>query len=394
MAENRKDSKGRVLRKGEYERTDGRYYYVYTDATGKRAYIYAKDLKELRKLKQEAERDLADGICSANSKMTLNQLFKTHMELKNDLKQSTADNYSRMWKSCVEKSVIGRKKISDLKKVHIMGFYQDCIKSGKKRNTVKLLHNLIFSSLELAVDSDFIRKNPAKGAMQQVRRDAVEKVPLTEDDIRNVVDFCMQSRTYSVYVPFLTVAVGTCLRCGELTGLTWSDIDMKHRTISINHQLIYKNYGEGCRFYISEPKTEAGKRIIPMTEAVYQAFISIKEQNMLTGKRSSAEIDGYRNFVFVTKSGWPFADNAVNSFLRNIRNAYNKSHKDSMLPHLSAHILRHTGCTRFAASGMDVKTLQNIMGHSDAGVTMNVYNHSSFERTEKEIQRLDNAMNF
>lgn len=389
MADNRKDSRGRVLRKGEYERKDGRYYYVYTDVTGKRAYVYAKDLKELRKLKQEAERDLADGICNASGKMTLNQLFNMHMELKHDIRQSTAENYKRMWRSSVEASAIGRKKICELKKVHIMGFYHDCAKSGKKRNTVKLLHNLIYSALELAADSDFIRKNPAKGAMQFFKRDAEVKVPLSETDIKNLMEFCVHSRVYCEYVPFLTIAIGTCLRCGELTGLTWNDIDMKRRIISINHQLVYKNYGEGCRFYISEPKTEAGKRVIPMPEAVYQAFVRIKEQNMLSGRRSTAQIDGYQNFVFVTKSGWPFADNAVNSFLRNIQNAYNKSHRDRMLPHLSAHILRHTGCTRFASSGMDVKTLQNIMGHSDAGITMNVYNHSSFDRIEKEIRRLD-----
>lgn len=291
MAGNRKDSKGRVLRKGEYERVDGRYYYVYTDAAGKRAYIYAKDLKELRRLKQETERDLADGICNASGKITLNQLFRMSMELKHNLRQSTIANYNRMWQSNVQLSAIGNKKISELKKIHIMGFYNDCAKLGRKRNTIKLLHNLIFSALELAVDSDFIRKNPAKGAMQAFKKDAEEKIPLSGDEVKELLNFCRQSNTYSIYHPFITIAIGTCLRCGEITGLTWNDIDMKHRTISINHQMTYKNYGEGCRFYISEPKTGAGKRVIPMTQAVYQAFIEVKEQDMLLGRRSKAEID-------------------------------------------------------------------------------------------------------
>ncbi|MCI9531914.1 MAG: tyrosine-type recombinase/integrase [Lachnospiraceae bacterium] len=46
------------------------------------------------------------------------------------------------------------------------------------------------------------------------------------------------------------------------------------------------------------------------------------------------------------------------------------------------------------SAGMDIKALQNVMGHSDASITMNVYNHSSFERTEKEVQRIDNVINF
>ena len=296
MAEKRKDSKGRVLRKGEHERTDGRYHYLYLDAFGKRCYVYAKDLLSLREMEKEIEWDLLDGISNASGKTTLNQLFKMHMELKNDLRATT--------------------------------------------------------------------------------------------------NFCMNSGTYSIHIPFLTIAIGTCLRCGELTGLTWGDIDMKNRTISVNHQLIYKNFDDGCKFHVSEPKTDAGKRTIPMTEAVHRAFVELRKQNLKLGRRSDAEVDGYSNFVFVSGNGQPFAINAVNSFLLNMEKAYNKVHPEKAIPHQSAHILRHSGYTLLASAGMDIKALQNVMGHSDASITMNVYNHSSFERTEKEVQRIDNALNF
>ena len=394
MAEKRKDSKGRVLRKGEHERTDGRYHYLYLDASGKRCYVYAKDLLSLREMEKEIERDLLDGISNASGKTTLNQLFKMHMELKNDLRATTRENYNRMWHNTVEASAIGKKKISDIKQVHVKAFYADCVKAGLKRNTIKLIHNLIFSSFELAVDSDFIRKNPAKGAMESIKQDAGEKIPLSEDEIKRLMDFCINSGIYSIHVPFLTIAIGTCLRCGELTGLTWSDIGMKNRTISVNHQLIYKNFGDGCKFHVSEPKTDAGKRTIPMTEAVHRAFVELRKQNLILGRRSDAEVDGYSNFVFVSGNGHPFAINAVNSFLLNMEKAYNKAHPEEAIPHLSAHILRHTGCTLLASAGMDIKALQNVMGHSDASITMNVYNHSSFERTEKEVQRIDNVINF
>lgn len=177
MAEKRKDSKGRVLRKGEHERKDGRYHYLYLDTSGKRCYVYAKDLISLREMEKEIERDLLDGISNASGKTTLNQLFKMHMELKNDLRATTRENYNRMWHNIVEASAIGKKKISDIKQVHVKAFYVDCVKAGLKRNTIKLIHNLIFSSFELAVDSDFIRKNPAKGAMENIKQDAGEKPP-------------------------------------------------------------------------------------------------------------------------------------------------------------------------------------------------------------------------
>ena len=371
-----------------------RYNYLYLDASGKSCYVYAKDLLSLREMEKEIERDLLDGISNASGKTTLNQLFKMHMELKNDLRATTRENYNRMWHNTVEASAIGKKKISDIKQVHVKAFYADCVKAGLKRNTIKLIHNLIFSSFELAVDSDFIRKNPAKGAMENIKQDAREKIPLSEDEIKRLMDFCINSGIYSIHVPFLTIAIGTCLRCGELTGLTWNDIDLKNRTISINHQLIYKNFGDGCKFHVSEPETDAGKRTIPMTEMGHRAFVELRKQDLIPGRRSDAEVDGYSNFVFVSGNGQPFAINAVNSFLLNMEKAYNKAHPEEAIPHLSAHILRHTGCTLLASAGMDIKALQNVMGNSDAGITMNVYNHSSFGRTEKEVQRIGNVINF
>lgn len=111
------------------------------------------------------------------------------------------------------------------------------------------------------------------------------------------------------------------------------------------------------------------------------------------------EIDGYKNFVFTSKSGMPLAPNAVNNVLYNIVKAYNKFEQEQaksdrrkpvLLPKISAHIMRHTGCTRMAESGMDPKVLQYIMGHADCSITMNVYNHvSSLERIKKEVERIE-----
>ena len=77
----------------------------------------------------------------------------------------------------------------------------------------------------------------------------------------------------------------------------------------------------------------------------------------------------------------------------NIEKAYNKEHAENKIPHLSAHVLRHTGCTLFASAGMELKVLQDLMGHADAQVTLNVYNHKSQERTAREMQRIDNEIN-
>ena len=191
----------------------------------------------------------------------------------------------------------------------------------------------------------------------------------------------------------------------ELIGLTWRDVDIKAKTIRIDHQLIYKNLGDGCRFHVTDPKSDAGFRTIPMTQAVRKAIEEQRKINFMFGKGKDFEVDGYRGFVFTAKTGRPLMPSAVNKVLYNIVDAYNKEEvkavkkehrRAELLPKFSAHILRHTACTRMAEHRMDMKVLQYIMGHSNIDVTMEVYNHlGDGERIEKEMEKLDSmVMNF
>lgn len=84
-----------------------------------------------------------------------------------------------------------------------------------------------------------------------------------------------------------TIMIGTGLRCGELIGLTWKDINIKAKTVNVDHQLIYKNLGDGCKFHISAPKTESGIRIIPMTQEVAKAFEEQRKINFMLAKDKS-----------------------------------------------------------------------------------------------------------
>ena len=145
-------------------------------------------------------------------------------------------------------------------------------------------------------------------------------------------------------------------------------------------------------------KTDAGWRDIPLTANARQSLIRQKELDFLLRKRTKLEVDGINDFVFTNTQGRPYAPNAINLFLDNIVKAYNKreniqAEKEKreleLLPHISAHILRHTACTRLAEAGIEPKILQTIMGHSDISVTMNVYNHVDKERLVKEMQKIE-----
>lgn len=166
--------------------------------------------------------------------------------------------------------------------------------------------------------------------------------------------------------------------------------------IPIRRQLQYLKIGTCTEFHIAPLKTDAGQRDIPITKEIRTALTEQKKLLLMMGRSCKVEIDGCNNFVFVTKTGAPYATNAVNSFLRNIVTTYNrdekaaaesKGKKPELLPHILAHILRHTACTRMAEAGIDPKVLQAIMGHSNISVTMDVYNHTDAAKLKNEMQK-------
>jgi integrase len=406
MANSRKDQKGRKLREGESWRSDGRYSYRYTDIrTGKRLTVYAQDLPELREKEKQIVKDMEDNILTdgAIKKMTLNTLFIRYMSTR-ELAESTRTNYINTWNNRV-KDEIGNIKVVQMLPSHVKAYYAKLSKAGYAYSTIKFIHNMLYPALEMAVDDDIIRKNPAKGSISDYGRPAEERVALTISQQEKLLAFVQKHNVYNAYHPMLTIMIGTGVRCGELIGLTWKDVDTKARTVSIDHQLIYKNLGDGCRFHISAPKTDSGIRTIPMTQDVLRAFEEQRKINFMLGKGKDVEVEGYKGFIFMAKTGRPLMPSAVNNVLYNIVDAYNKEEvkaakkdhrKAELLPKISAHIMRHTACTRMAECRMDIKVLQYIMGHAHIDVTMEVYNHlGDRARIENEIAKLDSmAVNF
>lgn len=383
MSEKRRDSKGRILKDNEYQRKDGKYEYKYfwgnerksvyswtlvpTDKTpeGKRKDTCLRD-----KIKA-IERDLQDGIDHSKADMTLNQLFDWYIDSKVNIREHTKSNYRLLWRTAVQDSKLGNMKISQIKQIHVRKFYADQAKKGAATSTIKTYHNIICPTFEMAVNSDIIRKNPAREAIKGINGTQKKKEALTVEEQKRFLNFVKESDVYNIYYPMLSLELLTGLRVGELVGLTWKDIDSINNVIHIQHQLQYLKLDGKFKFYVSPLKTEAGKRDIPITPEIRKCLTDIKNVMMFTGRRSEVKVDGYTGFLFVTKNGTVYAVSAINFILNNIVEKYNKieekkaskeKRSPEYLPHISSHILRHTACTRMAEQGIDVKVLQYIIG--------------------------------
>ncbi len=99
-------------------------------------------------------------------------------------------------------------------------------------------------------------------------------------------------------------------------------------------------------------------------------------------------VDGYSGFLLIDKDYHPKVALHIENEMRWAMKKYKKLHPDKPLPHITPHVLRHTFCTNMANAGMDIKTLQYIMGHSDVSVTLNVYTHASYDRAAEQMARI------
>jgi len=399
----RKDDKGRVLLRGEYQRADGRYQFSYTDITGKRHYIYSKSIVELRK--KEKAYQMADwaGAYNFGETATLNMVFDRYMSTKFGLKESTYASYMQMYDNHIRED-IGRYQVKNLRYSDIIGFYTYLLRTKKVSiRTVEYVNKQIFPALELAVQDGLITKNPAKGAYGNFKRASGEKArrrhALTMDEQKVFINYLDGHPVYGRYHSIFQFMLGTGLRVGELCGLRWEDVDVEKRLIDINHSVVSIHAIKGetkAHLAVTSPKTEAGVRKVPMMQQVLDA---IKEEYEYARLKDfvSCTLDGYTDFIFTNNCGNVYTSSRLDNILKNVVNAYNKeeealaeyeNREPLLLPHITNHILRHTFCTRLCERDVNIKVIQTVMGHASIKITMVIYAEVSAEKQMEEIDRL------
>ena len=145
MAKSRKDNKGRVLRKGETQRScDGKYVYTYVDPEGKRRSIYSKDIMELREREVKLMKDQLDGLDAyAAGTSTINFVFDRYISTKAELRETTMRNYKYMYDRFI-RGGFGKKKIAAVKYSDVLQFYQHLLKEKEMQiNTLETIHETV-----------------------------------------------------------------------------------------------------------------------------------------------------------------------------------------------------------------------------------------------------------
>ncbi len=404
MAKARKDLRGRSLRKGEVQRqSDKRYMYTYRDPLGRRKYIYAMDLAELREKEAKLMKDQLDGLdLYVAGKASLNETFDRYMSAKYNLRESTRSAYEYTYDHYV-RDTFGRKRIAEIKYSDVLQFYYYLLNQKEiSLGTLDSIHCLLHPTFQLAVRDEIIRKNPTDGVMKEISRESGKnrgvRHALTVQQQRAFMEYIANHPIYFHWWPMFTILLGTGCRIGEALGLRWQDLDFENRVISINHSLVYYQTRDSkkCMLRVSLPKTEAGIRTIPMLDIVKDAFEMLHEEQEENGFNET-EIDGMTGFIFCNRFGGVPNPQTVNHTIKRILNQYNadevvrakkERREPIILPDFSCHHLRHTFCTRLCEHETNLKVIQAIMGHKNIETTMDIYAEATEEKKQESFENL------
>lgn len=238
MAKVRKDLRGRTLRKGEVQRSsDKRYMYTYTDPMGRRKFIYANDLAELREKESKLMKDQLDRLdLYVAGKASVNDTFDRYMSTKYNLRESTKSSYLYTYDHYV-RDTFGKKRIADIKYSDVLQFYYYLLNEVKiSLGTLDTVHCLLHPTFQLAVRDEIIRNNPTDGVMKEISRESGKnrgiRHALTVEQQRAFMEYIANHPIYYHWWPMFTVLLGTGCRIGDADG-----------KISLNQQKPSKHAG-------------------------------------------------------------------------------------------------------------------------------------------------------
>lgn len=398
MSEKRRDSKNRILRNGESQRKDGRYAFKYIDATGKQQFVYSWKLEKtdktpagkrddisLREKERMILKDIDDQIVPRGGEMTVIELVQKYLLQKTGVRHNTEANYNFVL-NIIKKEEFGKRRIDRVKLSDAKCWLIKLQKDGRGYSTIHSVRGVVRPAFQMAVDDDLIRKNPFEFQLATVVvNDSVTREAITRKQERAFLQFVKEDKHFCRYYDGIYILFKTGLRISEFVGLTLADVDLKNRKLVVDHQLQRKRNME---YVIEDTKTTCGTREIPMTEDVYECFQRIIQNR--PNPQSEPMIGGKCGFLYLDKNGMPMVALHWEKYFQHICQKYNSIYKVQM-PKVTPHVCRHTFCSNMAKSGMNPKTLQYLMGHSDIGVTLNTYTHLGYDDAKEELKRVANG---
>ena len=371
-----KDLRGKELGVGISQREDGLYVGRYTNKYGNRVQKVLPKLQEIRRWLADSQYQDEHSNIDFPSSMTVDAWFNYWISIKKrTVKPNTVRNYTERYRINIS-PLIGNKMLGAVNTIHCQTIMNRMADEGYRTTTIYQTRIALYNMFEFAYLNDVIPKNPCtKIVKSDIGKGSRKKEALTRM-VQKIFCETIKGNCYEYQYRFL---LQTGLRTGELVALKWSDVDWENRTLSITRSMEYR-YSVG-EWRIGEPKSKSGYRTVPLTEEAIEILRLQKKKN-----QSLTLIPfEWSEYIFLCRKGTPVKNSTYDTMLFKLCDK-------AKIPRFSMHVLRHTFATRCIEAGMKPKTLQTILGHSNIGITMNLYVHTTEEEKVKEIDLIADAL--
>ncbi|MDX6269901.1 MAG: integrase [Acidobacteriota bacterium] len=336
------------------------------DANGKRHYLN----KTIRGSKRDAdaylsktETSISAGTFVEPSPLTTRDYLSKWLQTaaRPRVAERTFNSYSELITRYVTED-LGRRKLSDLRPLHIQKLYADMQERGLSARTVRYFHAVLTSALKQAVRWDMLARNPAEAVdlPKQVRKEMQALSPI---EAGRFIKAAAEDKWGIIFV----FALATGMRPEEYLGLQWKDVDLEQGVVTVRRALIWRTTGGGWHF--GEPKTARSRRSIPLPASTLRSLVDHRRKQAEERLKVGADYQQH-DLVFATSEGCPLMP-------RNLkRRHFRPILKTAELPEdFRLYDLRHSCATLLLAAGENPKVVSERLGHASITLTLDVYSH-------------------
>lgn len=365
-----------------YQRKDGRWSGSITLEDGTRKYFYGKTQRETLQKVRTALSEQEKGILITAPQQTVAQFLQDWLE--NSQKPSVRPRTYERYEEIVRLHLIptlGRHQLQKLSAQHLQAFYTKKLKDGLSAGTVTSFHNVLHKALDTALKWNLVQRNVCK-LVSPPRRKRFETKSLTLEQVHSLLAVTEGHPMEALF----KLAIATGMRRGELLGLKWQDIDFAKGSLQVRRILSrIPSKMEGKGYEESEPKTQKSRRSIIIAPFALEA---LKQHRLrqLEAKLKAGPFWQEHDYVFCTSLGTHL--NPTRDALDQLK----KLLKKAELPEIRFHDLRHSAATLLLTEGVHPKVVQELLGHSQISMTMDVYSHVLPSMQQDAITRLNSVL--
>ena len=303
--------------------------------------------------------------------MKLKELLELWLEryMKHTIKIRTYNRYKSICELHLIKD-LGEYELEELKPNVLQDFLLQKIDCNYSTNTIKGIVSVLKQALKLAITLEFVDKEYCSN-LKMPSSEEKEISVFTKKEQQVIESFCLNHKKRN-YIG-IVICLYTGIRLGELLALTWEDINFNSNLLTINKTSYSAKVDGKTQIIVDKPKTKKSNRVIPLPNQLVKLLKIIK-------KESNSK------YVITTRNSGMVGNRSYQRTFKFILKKVN-------VPYRNFHSLRHTFATNAIELGMDVKTLAEILGHTNAMITLNRYSHSLLNYKIEMMNKLGKNLN-